>query len=259
LLQAADPPAMRVLNREGRADLLILCDHAAAAVPAALAGLGLDQSQLTRHIGWDIGAAEVAVALAEAFGAPAVLSAYSRLVIDCNRDPTDPTSIPPVSDGVVVPGNQALSAPERLARAEACFWPYHRAIAAQLERAAAAGIVPAALSIHSFTPVMAGIARPWQIGILWDRDPRLPQPLLARLRALPGLTIGENEPYSGRDAEGFTLRHHAVPRGLPHVLIELRQDEIGTADGVRHYVQLLEKVLRPILAEPGLYRAETRR
>lgn len=259
MIQAADPPAARVLNGEGRADLLILCDHAAVAVPAALAGLGLDPRDLSRHIGWDIGAAEVAAALALAFGAPAVLSGYSRLVIDCNRDPTDPTSIAPVSDGVVVPGNQALSAVERLARAEACFWPYHRAIAAQLERAQTAGIAPALLSIHSFTPEMAGIARPWQIGILWDRDPRLPQPLLAGLRALSGLTVGENEPYSARDPEGFTLRHHAGPRGLPHVLIELRQDEIGTPDGVRHYAQLLEKVLRPILAEPGLYRAETRR
>jgi predicted N-formylglutamate amidohydrolase len=193
---------------------------------------------LARHIGWDIGAAAVTRLLAERLGAPAVLSGYSRLVIDCNRTLDDPTSILTISDGHVVPSNQELSAEHKRARAEACFWPYHRAVEAQLERALALGTAPAVISIHSFTPQM----------------PRLPVPLLAGLAARDGLVVGDNEPYSGHDPEGFTLRHHAMPRGLPHVLIELRQDEIATAEGAERFAAHLDAALAPILADPLLYR-----
>jgi|HubBroStandDraft_1064217.scaffolds.fasta_scaffold00540_6 predicted N-formylglutamate amidohydrolase len=254
LLAAIDPAPCTVIDPEGRAEVLLVCDHAAAAVPASLCRLGLDDSELARHIAWDIGAAAVTGALARRLAAPAVLSGYSRLVIDCNRALDDPTSIPPISDGVVVPGNRNLSAGDRLARADACFWPYQRAVAAGLDRAAAQGVAPAILSIHSFTPRMNGFARPWQIGILWDRDPRLALPLLAGLSALPGLVVGDNEPYSGRDPEGYTLQHHATRRGLPHVLIELRQDEIDTAAGAERFAGYLEAALAPILADPDLYR-----
>jgi predicted N-formylglutamate amidohydrolase len=192
-------------------------------------------------------------ALAERFSAPAVLSGYSRLVIDCNRRPDDPTSIPAISDALPVPGNRSLSEEDRLARAEACFWPYQNAVGAMLERAAASGVTPVVLSIHSFTPRLNFYDRPWQIGILWDRDPRLAVPLIARL-ALHGLNVGDNQPYSGRDPEGFTLLHHAVPRGLPHVLIELRQDEIDTAAGAERFAEYLDRALQPLLADPQLYR-----
>jgi predicted N-formylglutamate amidohydrolase len=254
LLAGADPAPFTLINPDGRAEILLICDHAAAAVPARLHGLGLDESQLRRHIGWDIGAAAVTRALAERLSAPALLSGYSRLVIDCNRDPGDPTSIPPVSDHVMVPGNRGLSEADRRARAEACLWPYQRAITARLDRVAALGVTPVILSIHSFTPRMNGFDRPWQIGILWDRDPRLALPLIAGLAGLQGLVIGDNEPYSARDPEGFTLQHHAVPRGLPHVLIELRQDEIDTEAGAQLYAERLDRVLKPILADPELYR-----
>lgn len=254
LLGPNDPAPFLLLNPEGRAELLLICDHAGQAVPASLGRLGLDEAVLARHIGWDIGAGAVTQRLAERLGAPAVLSSYSRLVIDCNRALDDPTSIPTISDGQVVPGNQELSAADKQARAEACFWPYHRALEAQLERAAGLGIVPAVISIHSFTPQMRGFDRPWHVGILWDRDPRMPVPLIAALSERVGLVVGDNQPYSARDPEGFTLRHHAVPRGLPHVLIELRQDEIATEAGADRFADHLEAALAPILADPLLYR-----
>jgi predicted N-formylglutamate amidohydrolase len=253
LLAADDPAPVEHIDPAGRVDVLLLCDHASPAVPAALCGLGLEPAALRRHIGWDIGAAAVVRALAQRLGAPAILSGYSRLVIDCNRAPEDPTSIPSISDGQGVPGNQELSATAKGARAEACFWPYHRAIEAALDRAAGQGVVPAILSIHSFTPRFQGFDRPWQAGVLWDRDPRIPVPLLAGLAAA-GLVVGDNQPYSARDPEGFTLRRHAVPRGLPHALIELRQDEIETDDGVRRFAEHLERALAPILADSTLYR-----
>jgi predicted N-formylglutamate amidohydrolase len=255
LLTGGDPAPFTVLNPEGRAELLLVCDHAGQAVPASLGRLGLDQAVLSRHIGWDIGAAAVTRLLAERLGAPAVLSGYSRLVIDCNRELDDPTSIPTISDGQVVPGNQELSAHDKRARAEACFWPYHRAIEAQLERATALGTAPAVLSIHSFTPQMQGVDRPWHIGILWEDDARLSAPLLAALSQRPGLVVGDNEPYSGRDPEGFTLRQHAMSRGLAHVLIELRQDEIATEAGAESFAGHLDAALAPILADTALYRA----
>ena len=254
LLAATDPPPFTLLNPNGRLDLLLLCDHATPIVPAALNGLGLEPAVLHRHIGWDIGAAAVTGVLAGKLNAPAVLSGYSRLVIDCNRTADDPTLIPTVSDGVAVPGNQELSAADKMVRAAACFWPYHRAVEAQLDRAAAQSVAPAIISIHSFTPQMSGVDRPWHIGILWDRDPRIPVPMLSSLGAMPGLVIGDNQPYSGRDPGDFTLRHHAVPRGLPHVMIELRQNEIDTEAGALLFAEHLEVALRPILDDPQLYR-----
>ncbi|MGB8840149.1 MAG: N-formylglutamate amidohydrolase [Aliidongia sp.] len=253
LLAPTDPAPFTVINPDGRAEILLVCDHAATAVPASLGRLGLDEADLARHIGWDIGAAAVTRVLAERLSAPAVLSGYSRLVIDCNRGLDDPTSIPAISDALPVPGNRSLSAADRLARAEECFWPYQRAVGAMLDRAAATGVTPVMLSIHSFTPRLNGYDRPWQVGILWDRDPRVAVPLIAHL-ALRGLNVGDNQPYSGRDPEGFTLLHHAVQQGLPHVLIELRQDEIDSAAGVERFAEHLEGALAPLLADPQLYR-----
>jgi predicted N-formylglutamate amidohydrolase len=253
LLGAGDPAPVTTHNAAGRAPLLVLCDHASNAVPASLAMLGLGPAALSRHIGWDIGAAAVARALAEMLDAPALISGFSRLVIDCNRSLADPTSIPAHSDGIAVPGNAGLGGADRLARAEACFRPYHHAIAARLDAFATGGIVPAIVSIHSFTPRMNGFDRPWQVGVLWDRDPRIPLPLIAAL-AGQGLAVGDNEPYSARAPEGFTLRRHADARGLPHVLVEIRQDEIGEAAGAARYAALLAEALQPILADPLLYR-----
>ena len=236
--------------------MLLTCDHASNAIPRALDGLGLPPAALSQHIAWDIGAAAVTRRLAEALDAPALLTGYSRLVIDCNRDPGDPTSMPAVSDGVAVPGNRDLSKAARALRRAACFDPYHAAIAARLDALLAAGTVPALLSIHSFTPVMAGVPRPWHIGILWDKDGRMPQPLLAALRADPAITVGDNQPYSAREPAGYTVRQHAVQRGLPHVAIELRQDLVAGDEGARAWAARLATALRPILARREIYRVE---
>lgn len=234
--------------------MLLTCDHASRAVPIALGSLGLDDAVLARHIGWDIGAASVTRALASLLDAPAVLAGYSRLVIDCNRDPDDPSSIPVVSDGVVIPGNHGVVVAERRARHQAIFAPYHAAIADAIDRALSRGVVPALLSIHSFTPVMNGTARPWHVGILWHDDDRIPAPLIEALRAEPGLCVGDNQPYSTREPVCYTIRHHAERRGLPHVAIELRQDLVATAAGAAAWAARLAGVLAPILARPEIYR-----
>ncbi len=253
LLTAADPPPVEHVNADGKAPVLITCDHASRRVPKSLHNLGLDAAHLKQHIGWDIGAAEVSRHLARKLDAPAILAGYSRLVIDCNRNLDDPTSMPAVSDGVAVPGNKDLSPGDRAQRAEALFKPYHRAIETALEAFTARGVNPAVLSIHSFTPVMNGFQRPWHIGILWDKDPRMAVPILAALRREPGLVVGDNEPYSAREPAGYTVRTHAEKRGLPHLNVELRQDLVGTDAGTTGWAERLVRVLTPVLEDPALY------
>jgi predicted N-formylglutamate amidohydrolase len=253
LLSPKDPAPVEWIDRDAPAPVLLTCDHASRAVPAVLASLGLDAATLAQHIGWDIGAAAVTRALAPLLQAPAILSGYSRLVIDCNRDPDDPSSIPATSDGVIIPGNRDLAAAARAARRDGIFAPYHAAVAGWIERQSAPDFVPALLSIHSFTPEMNGVARPWHIGILWDEDPRLPLPLLEALSAQPDLVVGDNQPYSAREPAGYTVRHHAERLGLPHVAIELRQDLIADAAGAARWAGRLHKVLAPLLGQRGLY------
>jgi predicted N-formylglutamate amidohydrolase len=254
-LGPGDPPPVEFWRGGGAAPLLITCDHAGNRVPRAHGDLGLTREELSRHIGRDIGAAEVSRRLAERLDAPAVLAGYSRLVVDCNREPDDPTSIPETSDGVAIPGNRGLSPQARHARHADIFVPYHAAITAWLEARLARGVVPAVLSVHSFTPVMGGTQRPWHVGILWDADPRIPVPLLESLRADPALVVGDNEPYSARVPPGYTDRHHAVARGLPHVAIELRQDLIADDRGAARWAEILGAALAPILARGEIYRA----
>jgi predicted N-formylglutamate amidohydrolase len=255
LLGPADPPVAEVLNTEGAAPVLLVCDHASRAVPASLRKLGLDDALLMRHIGWDIGAADVARDLVRRLDAPAVLSGYSRLVVDCNRAVEHPTAMPEVSDGTAVPGNRGLSPAAKAARANLLHRPYHAAIAARLATFAARDVVPAIISIHSFTPVMNGFVRPWHIGVLWDKDPRIAVPLMRNL-AGPGRVIGDNEPYSARAPAGYTMLAHADPAGLPHALLEIRQDLIDTAAGAAEWSAIIADALAPILAHPDLYRAE---
>ncbi len=257
LLGPSDPPPFELFNAEGTAPLLLVCDHAGRAIPAALDRLGLDETTLARHIAWDIGIAELTRALARRLDAPAVLATYCRLVIDCNRRLEHPTSIPPVSDHIAVPANQDLTPAERQARADACFWPYHREIERILEDFGREGVTPAFLSTHSFTPVFQGFERPWHVGILWNHDPRLPAPLMDGLKAEPGIVVGDNEPYSGRNnRHGYSVPTHAEARRLAHALIEVRQDLIDTHHGVAEWADRLERVLRRVLADAALYRAE---
>ncbi|HTZ77165.1 MAG TPA: N-formylglutamate amidohydrolase [Stellaceae bacterium] len=253
LIGAGDPPAVEIVRPEGKAPVLVTCDHASRAVPRALGRLGLGERELALHIGWDIGAGAVTRDLARLLDAPAILTGYSRLVIDCNRDLEDPTSIPAVSDGVAVPGNREVSAAERARRVETLFRPYHRAIERAIDGFIARGVHPAVLSIHSFTPSMNGIDRPWHVGVLWNKDPRIPVPLMAALRREHGLVVGDNEPYSAREPAGYTVRTHAENRGLPHMAVEIRQDLIASPAGTREWGERLARALTPILEDPGLY------
>ncbi|NYZ11542.1 N-formylglutamate amidohydrolase [Azospirillum sp. RWY-5-1] len=256
LLGPGDPPPVTVLNPEGRSPVLLVCDHASAAVPRSLGRLGLEEAQFRRHIAYDIGAADLTHRLSERFDAMAVLSGYSRLILDPNRDLEDPTAIPVVSDDVVIPANRAIDRAEAQRRIDALFTPYQDAVAAAIARKREAGVVPAVVSVHSFTPVMRGVARPWHIGVLWDRDPRIPVPLIDRLRSDGRWVVGDNEPYSGRTTTGGTVETHATPAGLPNVLLEVRQDLIATAEGVERWAGVIADALEPILAEPTLYRIE---
>jgi predicted N-formylglutamate amidohydrolase len=248
LLVSSDPPPVEEIP--GMAPVLLVCDHASSHVPSSLGTLGLPAARFAEHIAVDIGAAVVTRRLAPLLGAAAVLAGYSRLVIDCNRAPDDPSSIPAESDGVAIPGNRDLGRTAREQRFDAIFAPYHDAIDRWL---AAAGGVPALISVHSFTPVMQGFARPWHVGILWDDDPRIAAPLLAALGKEAELVVGDNLPYSAREPRGYTVSHHAHQRGVPHVAIELRQDLVADDAGARAWAERLGRVLKPILARPGLY------
>ena len=247
LLDAGEPAAVALENAGGSAPVLLICDHASNFIPRALQQLGLDEAELARHIAWDIGAAEATRALAPRLDARALLSHFSRLIIDPNRWPQDPTLVPQITDGTVVPGNRNLSAEALEARHASFYRPYHEAIEAEIEGRLARGETPALVSIHSFTPVMRGEERPWQIGVLWAQDGRIAQPLIARLRAR-GLTVGDNEPYSAREGLGHSVETHADPRGLPSVLIEIRQDLIDTRHGAAEWPALLAEELVPVLA-----------
>jgi predicted N-formylglutamate amidohydrolase len=253
LIGPGEPPPFRVLNPHGRARALVVCDHASRLIPAALANLGLDDLALGRHIASDIGAGDVAEQLATQLDAPAVLAGYSRLVIDCNRGLADPTAVLAVSDGEFIPGNQGLSEADKEARARQFYHPYHDAIQRRLESYLRRGVVPALIAVHSFTPVFQRMRRPWQIGILWDADPRIPVPLIKALRA-QGIAVGDNAPYSGKAPADHTIDHHAEAQGLPHVSIEIRQDLVDHPAGVQRWAGILGEALARILANEGLYR-----
>lgn len=248
LLGPNDLPPFSVFNEKGAAPLLLLCDHASKAVPETLGDLGISEDELARHIGWDIGGLDAAIELASALDAPLVSSGYSRLVIDCNRWPGGEGSIPEISDGTRVPANSDLTKAEIDARTEACFWPYHREVDRHLDRMTAGGRPIALLVMHSFTPEMNGFRRPWHVGVLWNDDPRLPDPLLAELRRDPALVVGDNEPYSARASYEYTLNAHARPRRLPHCSLEVRQDLIDTPEAARAWGRRLAPVIRAAVA-----------
>lgn len=257
LLTAADPPPFTVVNAEATRPLLLVCDHASAAIPAGLGRLGLETAALGRHIAYDIGARALTLGLAERLGCPAVLAGYSRLVIDVNRPPGDPQSILAESDGTPIPGNAGLSPTAAAARAEAIHWPYHHAIDLAFARLRRIGPEPLFFSVHTFTPSLAGEDRRWDAGVLWRHDPRLAVPLLALLRRQDGLVIGDNEPYSGLHL-AYTLNLHAGTAGLPHAAIEVRQDHCEDPAELARWTTLLADALTEIMAMPHLHRIEDR-
>lgn len=233
------------------AGVLLLCDHASNAIPAEYGNLGLEAAQFERHIAYDIGAADVTRRLAALLGAPAALTTFSRLLIDPNRGADDPTLVMRLSDGAIVPGNARIGR-EEIARRIALYWrPYREKVATLLEAMLEAGAVPAIVSIHSFTPSWRGARRPWEVAILWDSDPRVPLPFMAALRDA-GVIVGDNEPYDGALA-GDTMDAHANARGLPGMLIELRQDLIADRTAGEAWAERLAALLRPVLDRPDVH------
>ena len=252
LLADGEPAAYEILNEGQSRPLLLACDHASNRVPVALNDLGLPESSLQRHIAIDIGAAGVTRYLSHMLDATAVLCNYSRLVIDCNRAYTDPTSILALSDGEWIPGNHELADEDRQRRYAQIHQPYHHAIDTQLQRLHRPGIWPALISIHSFTHFFDQVHRPWAIGVLWDTDPRSAVPLMKKLAAR-GVVVGDNEPYSGKHPADYTIDHHAELDRLPHVSIEMRQDLVGSSEGVNKWAQCLGEALAEILQDERLY------
>ena len=237
----ADEPAPAIV-RTGSPEcpFVLVADHAGNAIPRVLGNLGLGEDELARHIAWDIGIAGVADALAERLGAPLVRQRYSRLVIDCNRDPARADAIPEVSDGSAIAGNAVLAQSQREARVAAIHAPYHAAIAAAL---AGRERPPIMIALHSFTPAMNGLARPWHAGVLHDRgDTRFSHAVLAGLRARLDAPVGDNEPYA-MDGIDFTVPHHCYGAGRAYAEIELRQDLIVDAAGQERWAELLVDVL----------------
>jgi predicted N-formylglutamate amidohydrolase len=245
LLDADEPAAVEFVNPTGTGSAVLVCDHASNRLPRRLGTLGLGAAELADHVAWDPGAAEVARRAADRLDAPLVLSGYSRLAIDCNRPLESPASIPARSEGVPVPGNQMLGPEDRALRVDGLFSPYHRAIGELLDRRA--GRPTLLLSIHSFTKVLAGQDRPWAIGFSYGRDRRLAALILEAMSRDPGLVVGDNQPYCVDDTIDYTIPAHGEGRGLPHVLIEIRQDLIASQSSAEKWaarlVGLLERAI----------------
>ncbi len=242
---------------EGPADagLLLVCDHASNALPPEYGSLGLGAEAFERHIAYDIGAAGVTRRLAKLLDAPAVLSRFSRLLIDPNRGADDPTLVMRISDGALIPGNARIDAAEIAKRREKFWRPYRDAAIAEVERMTASGKIPSVVSIHSFTPVWKGAPRPWHVALLWDCDPRLAKPLIAGLAGAGDLVVGDNEPYDGA-LNGDTMYELGTSRGLPHALFEIRQDLIADDKGQDEWAQRIAQELKPVLADPSVHRVE---
>jgi predicted N-formylglutamate amidohydrolase len=244
LLQPGEPPAFTVENPGGGFPCLLLCEHASNRLPRVLGDLGLPPGEIDRHIGWDIGALVVARRLSRLLDAVLLATGYSRLVIDCNRPLEAASSIPERSEDTVIPGNLGLSPAEREARRDALFWPFHAAVSAHLDAHVERRCV---IGVHSFTPRYRGVDRPWEAGFLYAGAQRLAAPFLEGLRA-QGFTVGDNEPYRIDPAEDYTVPVHGEARGLPALLIEIRQDLIATGADAEAWADRLAPLVREAVA-----------
>jgi predicted N-formylglutamate amidohydrolase len=245
-LGAADVPPVLEENTAGRSPFLLTCDHYGRLIPRALGDLGLPASEMERHIAWDVGIAGVAEQLSRALDAHLVAQRYSRLVIDCNRPPDAPSSIPLISEATTIPGNDGLTREAADQRRRLIFEPYHRRITEIIDARLRDGVPTVLVSLHSFTPVYAGIARPWHIGTLYQRDTRLPPLLLKWLRAEADLVVGDNEPYAVSNATDYTIPVHGEARGLPNTGIEIRQDLIADGPGQTQWAERLTRIFAEI-------------
>jgi predicted N-formylglutamate amidohydrolase len=236
LLLADEESPLIAVNAEGRSPFVLICEHAARRLPTSLGTLGLAEADLARHIAWDIGAENVARVLSRLIDAPLLLQRYSRLAYDCNRPPESPDAIPETSELTVIPGNKNLTPDERLARARDIYRPFHDGISALLDRRTAHGVKSAIVSLHSFTPIYKGKPRTVELGILHDRDVTLSSKLI---KGFPNVDARLNEPYGPKDGVLHTLNMHGFARGLPHAMIEIRNDLISAERGQDEWAQRL--------------------
>jgi predicted N-formylglutamate amidohydrolase len=243
LLAVDEPAPVSVYNEGGKSPFLLVADHAGNLIPRALGRLGIAEGDCQRHIAWDIGIAGLGRFLAKALDATLIQQNYSRLVIDCNRAPDASTSIADISENTPIPDNAGLSDCARQIRANEIFQPYHDRIEAELDRRRRAGRAAVLISLHSFTPVFKGATRPWHAGVLYNRDARFANRVLALLKQENDLFVGDNAPYVVSDASDYTIPIHAERRGLHHVLVEIRQDLIADKGGQRAWALRLARVL----------------
>jgi len=245
--------AFEILDGNRDSGMVILGDHAMNRLPARYDQLGLPAAAFERHIAYDIGVESLCRSLSARLGVPAVLGGFSRLLIDPNRGEDDPTLIMKISDGAIIPGNHPISAAEWDNRIATYHRPYHQAVGETIASvAAASGKAPLVLSLHSYTPAWKGVPRPWHAAVLWDTDDRAVLPLLSMLRA-EGLVVGDNEPYDGA-LRGDTLYRHCMVTGIPHTLLEVRQDLIGDAAGISEWVDRLAPIFTAMNDDPALHR-----
>jgi predicted N-formylglutamate amidohydrolase len=254
LIGPGDPPPYTVYNESGDAPFLLVCDHASRVFPKAMNQLGLADWVINKHVACDIGAADLTRCLADRFNAPAVLAGYSRLIVDLNRQLHDVSAFIPVSDGIAIPGNIGIDEREMQQRIRSFFNPYHEAVAQQLDAFRARGQVPAMISVHTCTPVFDRVVRKMHIGVMWDVDPRIAQPLIKNLASMDGVSVGDNEPYSGKHPNDFTVDYHAEQEGIPCVGLEVRQDLVSDYEGAAHWAGILAEALEPVMADTALYR-----
>lgn len=248
LLSADEASPVWTQRLDCASPFVLIGDHAGCAVPRRLASLGLPEAELRRHIGWDLGSAEVALRLSAMLKAPLIMQRYSRLVIDCNRPPHSPDSIVTVSDGTAIPGNASVKDADAGQREAEIFQPYHAAIRSLLDARKQQRVSTALVAIHSFTPIWEGRRRPWQVGVLYNRDSRLAMALGKALEGEGGLNVGYNEPYDVSDETDYSIPEHGERRGLPHVELEIRHDLIADAAGQQQWATRLARLLPPLLA-----------
>ncbi|UCI31868.1 N-formylglutamate amidohydrolase [Mesorhizobium sp. B4-1-4] len=245
LLGSGDPQAVETLGNVDGAPLLVLCDHASNRVPEALGDMGLEQRHLEAHIAWDIGARQVTQHLIDMIGGHAILGCYSRLVIDCNRPLSNSSLVPEISDGVSIPANKGLSSSEIGRRVEEIYLPYHYAVVRALTQFKARGVRPFVLGLHSCTPVMKGVCRPWSIGIAHSTVRDVSDKFVRQMKAYGGFQVGDNEPYA-IDDDDYTFPAHIVRANLKHVFIELRQDLIADDAGAAEWANILRRGIKDL-------------
>lgn len=234
----------KIINPTTKNNFIILCDHASYKIPPKYSNLGLKENQITKHIGWDIGALEVSKIISKKLNATLIHSLYSRLLVDCNRSLNSKTAFIKKSEDIVIPKNRYLKKSEKIYRANNFYFPYQNAIESNIKKKIDKNLIPCLISIHSFTPVYLGKKRKWHIGILQGKDKRLSSIFIEELLKIKTITLGVNQPYKLDKIGDYTLPYYYAKFGVPHVLIEIRQDLLVKKNDIIKYAKLISEILK---------------